>query len=45
MNDLPNASKLLDPIIIADDTNRVFSNSDIPVLFAAVNSGLNKINQ
>ena len=44
VNDLPNASKILDPIMFADDTNLIFSNCDIPVLFATVNSELNKIN-
>ena len=45
VNDLPNASKILDPIMFADDTNLIFSNCDIPVLFATVNSELSKINQ
>ena len=31
--------------MIADDTNMFFSNCDIPVLFATVNSELSKINQ
>ena len=45
VNDLPNASKILDPINFADDTNLFFSNCDIPVLFATVNSELRIINQ
>ena len=44
-NFLPNASKILDPIVFADDTNLFFSNCDIPVLFATVNSELSKIKQ
>ena len=43
--DLPNASKFLDPIMFADDTNLFFLNCNIPVLFASVNSELNKINR
>ena len=34
VNDLPNASKILDPIMFADDTNLFFSNCNIQVLFA-----------
>ena len=45
VNDLSNASKILDPILFADDTNLFFSNCNIPVLFATVNSELSKINQ
>ena len=45
VNDLPNTSKILDPIILADDTNLFLSSCDIPVLFATVNSELSKINQ
>ena len=44
VNGLPNGSKNLDPIIFANDTNLFFSNCDIPVLFATVNSELSKIN-
>ena len=44
-NDLSNTSKILDPIMFADDTNLLFSNCDIPVLFVTVNSKLSKINQ
>ena len=40
-----NALKILDSIMFADDTNLFFSNCDIPVLFATVNSELSKINQ
>ena len=45
VNDLPNASKILDPVMFAENTNLFFSNCDIPVLFATVNSELSKINQ
>ena len=45
VNDLPNVSKILDPMMFADDTNLFFSNCDIPVPFATVNSELSKINQ
>ena len=45
VNDLQNASKTLDPITFVDNTNLFFSNCDIPVLFATVNSELSKINQ
>ena len=45
VNDLPNASKILDPIMFADGTNLFFSNCNIPVLFATVNSELSKISQ
>ena len=44
-NDLSNASKILNPIMFADDTNLFFSNCDIPVLFATANSEFSKINQ
>ena len=43
VNDLPNASKILHPIIFADDTNLFFSNCNTSVLFATVNSELSKI--
>ena len=45
VSDLPNASNIFDPIMLADDTNLFFSNCEIPVLFATVNSELSKINQ
>ena len=44
-NDLPSVSNILDPIMLADDTNLFFSNCDIPVLFASANSEISKINQ
>ena len=44
-NDLQSASNILDPIIFADDTNLFFSNCNIPVLFATINSELSKISQ
>ena len=36
VNDLPNVSNMLDPIMFADDTNLFFSNSNIKTLFARV---------
>ena len=45
VNDLPNASKILDPIMFADDTNLFFSSWNIPLLFAAVNTLLMSQNQ
>ena len=45
VNDFQNASKILDPIMFADDTNMFFSNCNIPVLFATINSELSKISQ
>ena len=44
VNDLPNASKILDPIMFGDDINLFFSNYDIPTLSATVNFELSKIN-
>ena len=37
INDLPNASPVLDPIMYADDTNLFYSNNDIETLFPTVN--------
>ena len=45
INDLPNISKILDPIVFVNDTNLFFSNCNIPVLFATVNSESSKSNQ
>ena len=45
VNDLPNASKILHPTWLADDTNLFFSNCNIPVLFATANSELSKTSQ
>ena len=41
--DLPNVSKLLDPIMFADDTNYFFSHHDFKTLFDTVNNELSKI--
>ena len=38
VNDLPNASHLLDPIMFADDTNLFFNHKDIKHLFTVVNN-------
>ena len=40
VNDLPNASHLLDPIMFADDTNLFFNHKDIKHLFTVVNNEL-----
>ena len=40
INDLLNASRLLDPIIFDDDTNLSFNHKDIKHLFTAVNNKL-----
>ena len=40
VNDLPNASRLLDPIIFADDNHLFFSHMDIKQLFIVVNNEL-----
>ena len=45
VDDLPNASKILDPIMFTDDTNVSFSNCNIAGLLATVNSEFSKINQ
>ena len=43
VNDLPNVSNMLDPIMFADDTNLFISSSNIKTLFATVNHELEKI--
>ena len=43
INDLPQASKLLDPIIFAYDTNLFYSGKDIHSLFSSVNNELSTI--
>ena len=40
VNDLPNASRLLDPIMFGDDTNLFFNHKGIKHLFTVVNNGL-----
>ena len=40
VNDLPNASRLLDPIMFADDTNLFFNHKNIKHLFTVVNNKL-----
>ena len=40
VNDLPNASRLLDPIMFADDTNLFFNHKDIKHLVTVVNNKL-----
>ena len=43
VNDLNNASSILDPIMFADDTNLFYSHKNIHQLFAKVNEELGKI--
>ena len=45
VNDLCNVSKILEPIVFADDTNLFFSHKNIKDLFQAVNSELGKVFQ
>ena len=45
VNDLKNASSLLDPIMFADDTNLVYTRSNIQKLFSTMNEELSSINQ
>ena len=45
MNDLPNASLVLDPVIYADDTNLFYSNNYIETLFSTVNMELERIRE
>ena len=45
INDLPNVSPVLDPIMYADDTNLFYSNNDIETLFSAINMELEKISE
>ena len=43
VNDLCNASNILEPIMFADDTNLFFSHRNISILFWTVNNELHKI--
>ena len=43
VNDLPRASKLLEPIMFADDTNLFYAHRDLEVIFNVVNRELNNI--
>ena len=45
VNDLPNSSNVLVPIIFADDNNSFFEHSNINTLFKTVNDELIKINK
>ena len=45
VNDLPNASRILDPIMFADDTNLFYSHSNIKTLFKTANEELAKVNE
>ena len=44
VNDLKNSTKLLDPIMFADDTNLFYTNKNIKVLFETVNKELHYVN-
>ena len=43
INDLPNVSNILDPIMFADDTNLFYSHHNINELFTTVNKELQKL--
>ena len=43
INDLPNVSNILDPIMFADDTNFFYSHHNIKELFTTVNKELQKL--
>ena len=43
VNDLPNATNILDPIMFTDDTNLFYSHHDIKTLFSIVNEELEKL--
>ena len=45
VNDLKNASSVLDPIMFADDTNLFYTHSNIKKLFSTMNEELARINQ
>ena len=45
VNDLKNASSLLDPIMFADDTNLFYTHSNMQTLFSTMNEELASINQ
>ena len=45
VNDLKNASSVLDPIMFADDTNLFYTHSNIQKLFSTMNEKLASINQ
>ena len=43
INDLPNVSNILDPILFADDTNLFYSHHNIKEFFTTVNKELQKL--
>ena len=43
VNDLPNATNILDPIVFADDKNLFYSHHDIKTLLSTVNEELEKL--
>ena len=44
VNDLSNSTKVLDPVLFADDTNLFCSDNNIRTLFETVNQELSQIN-
>ena len=44
VNDLSNSTKVLDPVLFADDTNLFWSDSNIRTLFETTNQELSQIN-
>ena len=44
VNDLNNSTKVLDPVLFADDTNLFCSDNNIRTLFETANQGLSQIN-
>ena len=44
INDLSQATSILDPIMFADDTNLFYSNENVDILFESVNKELVNIN-
>lgn len=45
INDLPNISKIMRPVLFADDTTLLVSNKDSDLLFATCNDELHKLNR
>ena len=45
VNELKNSTELLDPIMFADDTNLLYTNKNIKVLFETVKKELHYVNE
>ena len=45
VNDVKNSTKLLDPIMFANDTNLLYTNKNIKVLFETANKELHYVNE